>query len=103
MRRLSLLALCSLGLLSILNGAYAATVGRTLGQFGVSSAGSAQYTIPIWTPPGPNHLQPNIALTYDSTAGNGPVGVGWAVAGLSSIYRCNRTVAQDGAASRSQC
>ena len=74
-----------------------AAVGRTPGAFAVSPAGAATYTIPIWTPPGPQGLQPNIALTYNSAQGSGYVGVGWSISGLSSIYRCNRTFAQDGA------
>jgi RHS repeat-associated protein len=86
------------GLFILLFGAdtFAAT-GRTVGQFAVSSTGSAQYTIPIWAPPGPHGVQPHIALTYNSQQGNGYVGVGWGVSGLSSIYRCNLTIAQDGA------
>jgi RHS repeat-associated protein len=68
--------------------------GRTRGAFQVSS-GSATYTIPIWTPPGPNGLQPTIALTYNSQEGNGLAGVGWNIAGLSSISRCARTIHQD--------
>jgi RHS repeat-associated protein len=75
-----------------------AAVGRTVGQFAVSPMGSAQYSIPIWAPQGPNGVQPHIALTYNSQQGNGYVGVGWGVSGLSSIYRCNLTIAQDGAA-----
>jgi RHS repeat-associated protein len=74
-----------------------AAVGRTPGTFAVSPAGAATYAIPIWAPPGPKGLQPNIALTYNSRQGNGYVGVGWGVAGLSSIYRCNLTFAQDAA------
>jgi hypothetical protein len=71
--------------------------GRTAGSFAVSSTGAATYTIPIWAPPGPNGMQPHIALTYNSQQGNGIVGVGWYVSGLSSIYRCNLTYAQDAA------
>ncbi len=71
--------------------------GRTGGTFAVSPTGAATYTIPIWTPPGPQGLQPSIALTYNSQQGNGYVGVGWSVSGLSSIYRCNLTYAQDAA------
>jgi len=72
-------------------------VGRTPGTFSVSPSGAATYTIPIWAPPGPAGLQPHIALTYNSQQGNGTVGVGWTLSGLSSIYRCNRTYAQDAA------
>jgi YD repeat-containing protein len=71
--------------------------GRTAGSFAVSPTGAATYAIPIWAPPGPNGMQPHIALTYNSQQGNGYVGVGWGVSGLSSIYRCNLTYAQDAA------
>jgi hypothetical protein len=67
--------------------AHATTVGRTAGSFAVNSAGAATYTIPIWAPPGPNGLQPSVALAYNSQSGNGYVGVGWNISGLSSIYR----------------
>jgi hypothetical protein len=78
-------------------GAFAA-VGRTTGSFEVSSvSGSAQYTIPIVTPPGIHGLQPKLALTYDSQVGYGMMGPGWSLSGLSTISRCNRTYAQHGA------
>jgi RHS repeat-associated protein len=74
-----------------------AAVGGTPGTFAVAPTGAATYTIPIWAPHGPDGLQPNIALTYNSSQGNGYVGVGWSVGGLSSIYRCALTYAQDAA------
>jgi RHS repeat-associated protein len=85
------------GLLSLVSAAHAA-VGRTPGTFSVSQSGSATYTIPIWSPPGPGGVQPNLALVYNSQQSHGYMGVGWSLAGLSSIYRCNLTVAQDGSA-----
>src|SRR5262249_8224705 len=72
-----------------------AAVGRTPGTFVVSSSGTATYTIPIWTPPGPHGVQPEVALVYNSGQGNGYLGVGWSLSGLSSIYRCNQTFAQN--------
>jgi RHS repeat-associated protein len=74
----------------------AQTAGRTAGSFAVDAFGHANYSIPIWAPRGPNGLQPSIALTYNSSQGNGDVGVGWTLSGISAITRCNRTVAQDG-------
>ena len=90
-------AVCVVALGTSLN-AFANAVGRTQGSYATSRTGAATYSIPVWAPPGPHGVQPHIALTYNSQQGNGYVGVGWAVSGLSSIYLCNRTIAQDGAA-----
>jgi hypothetical protein len=73
-----------------------AAVGRTAGNFGVSASGAAQYSIPLWTPPGINGVQPSLALVYSSRGGDGFYGVGWGLSGLSSIHRCSKTWAQDG-------
>src|SRR5262245_31287398 len=75
-----------------------AGVGRTPGSASVTQSGAFSYHIPIWAPPGPGGIQPNLSLEYNSQAGNGPLGVGWSLGGLSSLTRCNRTVAQDGSA-----
>jgi len=78
------------------SGSFGADFGRTTGSFGLSPSGAANYTIPIWTPPGPNDIQPSLALKYSSQSGNGLAGVGWNLAAVSSIERCPRTTAQDG-------
>lgn len=69
------------------------TVGWTPGEFAVGSLGEATYTIPIQVPPGRRGHVPSLALTYSSHAGSGPMGPGFAIAGLSSIDRCPWTVA----------
>jgi len=74
-----------------------AAVGRTAGTFAVSPTGATTYTIPIFAPHGPGGVQPNISLVYNSQSGIGFVGIGWSLAGLSAISRCNHTYAQDGA------
>src|SRR5690606_33667706 len=68
-----------------------AATGRTPGIFDVSDDGAASYSVPIWTPPGPRGMQPSLSLRYSSLSGNGPLGVGWSVTGLSSIERCRKT------------
>src|SRR5882724_2008553 len=73
-----------------------AAVGRIDGSFAVSSTGAANYSIPIGAPPGVNGIQPHLSLVYSSQSGMGIAGMGWSLAGLSSISRCNRTIAQDG-------
>jgi RHS repeat-associated protein len=70
--------------------------GTIEGEFAVTASGSASYNIPIEVPPGRNGLQPNLALQYNSQQGNGLLGLGWGLAGLSSISRCPKTIAQDG-------
>jgi RHS repeat-associated protein len=74
--------------------------GRTPGTFAVTQSGAATYTIPLWTPPGVGEVQLKLALVYSSRGGNGVLGQGWSLQGLSAITRCNRTWAQDGVASR---
>lgn len=73
------------------------TVGETAFDYSVSDDGNAQVTVPIWAPPGRGGMQPSLALTYRSNGGQGPVGQGWAVAGLSAIELCRKNPAQDGA------
>ena len=73
-------------------------VGSMNGSFAVNEMGAATYTIPIEVPQGINEMQPNIALTYNSQSGNGVCGMGFSIAGLSSIVRVPRNVYYDGTA-----
>jgi hypothetical protein len=75
---------------------YASTlVGKTPGEFKVSS-GSATYNVPIVVPPGIAGMQPNLSINYNSNAGNGILGIGFNLSGITAITRCGQTFAQDG-------
>jgi RHS repeat-associated protein len=92
---------CSVVLLGVLAGTVAQAqdlAGRTVGMASVTPAGAARYAIPLSLPPGTNGLAPGLAITYDSRSGNGLLGVGFRLSGLSVIERCNATLAQDGRA-----
>ena len=71
------------------------SAGSLPGSAGVEG-GAATYHLPIEVPPGRVGMQPRLALTYSSRNGNGVAGVGWSLSPSSTIYRCPRTLAQDG-------
>ena len=72
-----------------------ATTGTLAGQAG-TSGGAATYSVPIVAPPGRAGMQPALSLNYNSRSGNGVMGMGWTISGLSSIHRCPQTPEQDG-------
>ncbi|HEY0974631.1 MAG TPA: FG-GAP-like repeat-containing protein [Solimonas sp.] len=74
----------------------ALAVMSTEGSLTVTEGGAASYSIPIVVARGTAGIQPDLLLNYNSQAGNGLMGVGWTVAGISVITRCPATAAQDG-------
>lgn len=70
-------------------------VGVTAGAFDVNQSGGMNYTLPIYAPKGRGGLAPQLALSYDSSAGNGIAGQGWNISGASSITRCLRSREHD--------
>ena len=61
---------------------------RGIGEkFGSNPAtGTGSMTLPIATSPGRSSFQPQLSLSYDSGAGNGPFGFGWSLS-LPAIIR----------------
>ena len=92
------LGLATFFLTSHATSSYAQTMALS-GQFAVGPTGAATYSIPIALPPGTAGMAPTLSLDYSSQAGNGLLGIGWTLAGLPSISRCPKTMAQDGALS----
>ncbi len=71
-------------------------VGATAGSFRVVESGSASYSVPILTAPASGGVAPQVSLNYNSQSGNGEVGVGWSIGGVSAISLCPQTIEQDG-------
>ena len=63
------------------------------GKFDVEASGQATFRVSIETPPGIAECQPHLELVYSHRQGNGVLGVGWDLAGLSSISRTRATYA----------
>ena len=76
--------------------AAASGVWTVPGSGSVSARGDYSYSIPLAAPDGRAGMQPHLSLSYSSAAGNGPLGMGWRVNGLSQIERCPQTLAEDG-------
>ncbi|MBE9467895.1 MAG: VCBS repeat-containing protein, partial [Bacteroidetes bacterium] len=70
-------------------------VGKIDGVANVSPSGAATYQVPIKIPAGSHGMQPNITIVYNSQSGNGILGMGWNIAGLSAITRVPQTIYHD--------
>lgn len=69
--------------------------GSVSGEISVNNKGHAVYSIPIDLPPGVLGMTPKLSLQYNSQAGNGIMGVGWNIGGLSEISRTRPTLFHD--------
>lgn len=70
-------------------------MGTTAGSHSVSLTGAATYQVPILIPPGTAGMEPSVSVAYNSQAGNGLLGYGWNLAGLSAITRIGHTIYHD--------
>lgn len=70
-------------------------VGILEGQHSVTPSGAATYSIPIKIAPGTNGMVPSISVSYNSQTGNGLVGYGWNLGGISMITAAPHTLYYD--------
>lgn len=68
----------------------------TKGNIEVNGAGQLQFSLPIALPPGVKSVAPQVNLVYNSGAGNGIVGYGWSISGITAISRIGKTIEKDG-------
>jgi len=66
-----------------------AVPGATAAEFKVEQ-GTASYRIPLTLPPGIGGMKPELSLSYSSRGGDGPIGSGWSIEGLSAISVCTK-------------
>lgn len=70
--------------------------GTLPGALSVSPNGTASYSMALAVPPGTAGMAPQLSLNYSSDSGNGLLGLGWSLGGMTHIHRCGKTIAQDG-------
>jgi len=70
--------------------------GATSTSYGVSPSGAFNFSMPIIVPAGVNGVQPNLSISFSSSGGNGSMGVGAGISGLSAITRCSKSFAVHG-------
>lgn len=63
------------------------TVGTIPIQINVNELGASQVNIPLQLPSGISSMMPDLSLSYNSQAGDGILGLGWTIGGLSKISR----------------
>lgn len=71
-------------------------VGTLPGEFHVGADGAGRYEIPLTLPPARRGVGPQLAVYYDSSKGDGILGPGFGLSGLSSIERCPPSLAREG-------
>ncbi|MBN2785358.1 MAG: VCBS repeat-containing protein [Pontiellaceae bacterium] len=62
-------------------------VGILPGDVSVDNTGAASYNLSLTVPPGTSGVEPLLGISYNSRAGNGALGVGFSLSGISSVAR----------------
>lgn len=77
-----------------LSSCVATVAGAISGSF-AAQQGVATYSMSLAVPPGTRGTQPSLALAYSSAQGNGALGVGFRLQGVSAISRCGTQIVSD--------
>lgn len=76
--------------------------GKLVGEIPIHSnvtpSGGMSHSVPVNVAAGRNGMQPNLNIAYASQAGNGVMGKGWSIGGLSAITATNASIYYDGKA-----
>lgn len=71
-------------------------VGSLSSKLEVTPTGAATYDIAIEVPPGTAGMTPKLSISYNSQQGNGLLGMGFSLQGLTAINRTPQNQAQNG-------
>lgn len=71
-------------------------IGEIPCKSSVSPSGAMTLTVPIDIYQNPEGFSPQLSLYYSSMAGDGPLGWGWGLSGVSAISRGNKSIYYDG-------
>ncbi|MCR6654669.1 MAG: hypothetical protein NVV63_02410 [Opitutus sp.] len=90
-----LLGLFLAATIPLVRGEIAGTLG---GDFSIDNHGAANYSIALLTPPGRAGIAPALSINYNSSGGNGPLGLGFSIStGFpQAITRGRSILARDG-------
>ncbi len=66
------------------------------GTINVSMFGGATYYVPLDIPKGVSGMNPDVGIVYNSQNGNGLLGYGWNIHGISTIIRTGSTLYHNG-------
>ncbi|MDC0682432.1 RHS repeat-associated core domain-containing protein [Sorangium atrum] len=70
--------------------------GTIPGTFSITSTGESVYAMDLATPPSRAGMGPGLQIVYRSDGGDGVLGNGFSLTGLSAITPCPKSLAQDG-------
>ncbi|MEY4588014.1 MAG: hypothetical protein RL497_90, partial [Pseudomonadota bacterium] len=71
------------------------SLGVLSGEFRVSEAGAATYSLPLKLPQGTAGVAPEVSVGYSSQSGDGLMGLGWSLNVGGAISRCRQTLQID--------